>query len=352
MSIIWMDGFDGYATIADLQAVYTVGTSGASFITNGGRFGGGCFSCANFAADLIRLIEGHPAAVFTGIAIFPAASANLNSTNAIFTIVGEGGATADITYDYARGVFEAHVMSQEVFPVVIGQATSHFVLQAWHIVEISASISVTGSLETGYIQHATVELWVDNVLVLNSSGTCPTLNPSTFIVSVALGSGGSAGGNSSFHAFYDDWYISDGRIGDWRVETSEPVSDAGPNDGVPLVPGPHFAMVDAPQLSLSDFITLGDVTSNEELFNMAHLTSVPVSIVAVRSLVVASAENGSITLAGVIVSSSIEVDGTDTIITGTTPVHLSTIADVDPFTTTAWDIAGVNASQFGVKVTA
>ena len=352
MSLIWSDGFDEYKTLSDLAANYTVGTFGADYLANGGRFGGGCFNSGNYGSGLTRIIAGNPTSLVTGIAVLPAIN-NYNSTHAFFTIIGNNGAAADVTYDYTRGVFEAHVLSDESLPTVIGQGTAFVQLTGWHFIEIEAYIYVTGNDTIGYHQHATVSVWLDDVQIINAAdGFCPTLNPSAAIVAVTLGSGGS-GSNPPFNGYFDDWYIhSSTRYGDMRVQTNLPISDAGPNDGTPSISGPHYAMIDSAEFMTSNYITLTDTAGQEELFGIANLTGSPVTILAVQTSVFAVSDgDDAVTLAAVISSAGVEADGSNTAV-GSSNSYVICIQEVDPNTSAAWDAAGVNASLAGVKVSA
>lgn len=355
MSLLWMDGFDEYATLADLSQAYTVGSFGAAFSTNAGRFGGGCFQLTNYGAALEKLILGSPTTIYTGVALFPYQGANANSTHAIFTLIGNGGPVCDIIYDYARGVFQAEILTNNANPCVIGQVATLFVPQSWHWVEAYFYVYVTGSEEAGYFQNANIELWVDNVLILNSSGITPatTGDPSTFITNLCLGSIGGPGSNIPFNGNYDDWYIStSARLGDSRIETSVPNSDAGPNDGIPFVSGPHYLMVDELSYSGYDNIELDDAIGQEELFGMAPLVSTPVTIFACRSIAIVAADDDTDVnpIASILVSGGVEIDGGHLVVPMSPPTVLYALQETDPNTSTAWIAAGVNASQVGVKV--
>jgi hypothetical protein len=348
MSVVWTEGFDTYSNVSQLTALYTLASFGAGLSTTAGRFGGGCFELGNYGASLGRAVSGHPTSMWSGAAVFPYSSTNQNSTKALMTVLGNNGAACDICYDHTRGCFLAHVISSGEGAVEIGHTAAIFTTGNWHWVEASFAISVSGSGST-LTQMASVELWVDGVMMMNVSGSALSATASATINAIFLGTAGAAGDNDPYEANYDDWYLATVRLGDCRIETNVPNSDAGPNNGTPSIAGSHYVMVNDPQTGTDDFITLIGTTGQEELFGMTPLVSAPVAILSCRSIIVAEAPDDDISLIAIIKSGTTESDGSATPI-AMALTQATNVQELDPNTSAAWTVSGVNASLIGTKV--
>jgi hypothetical protein len=170
---------------------------------------------------------------------------------------------------------------------------------------------------------------------------------------------GSSLNNNAVIGYYDDWYIlntqgstNTTRLGDSRIETLLPNSDAGPNNGTPSTGSSHYAMIDAAQNNGgSNYITIANTSGQEELFGENSLSRSPSTVFAVKVLnIVKKTDAGNCNGNSIIVSNGVSS------IANSTPLLTSFsstvgIFETDPNTSSAWTTSGVNASNAGFKIT-
>ena len=336
--LLHMDGFDEYVAISDLYQEY-VSLYLGQFLTTGGRFGGGAVYITN---NNQYLSWGSPAPmteIWTGIA-YKILSSNIGNNAIVFAIGSVSSLEASVWYDPIGGNWTCWRGQQNT---TLGSGFYPITLNTYHWVELHYKMSTTVGI---------MEVWVDGVRVVNLTGINSTQNSSTMFNVATIGSTYYSG-----VGYYDDWYVLDTtgtynntRLGDSRIETLRPQSDAGPNDGVPSTAGPHYAMVDELQWSSSNNIVLGSTVGNAEVFGMTSLTTTPTNIHAVRVLAVAEKTDAGVLLANaIVISSNVEADGNSTTLT-TTFNHVTNIFETDPNTGVPWAYAAVNAMDCGIKI--
>lgn len=348
--LLHMDGFDEYAVVADMQMEYFVFGTLAVIVTTGGRYGGGGYNSYNDSTGIARALPTNPTELWTGIAVNPTSGQNIGADFQLFDFIGNNGSCIFITYNYTTSLFKVYQSQGSGEPVVIGYVSALFVPGAWHWIEVHCKLG-TGS-------GGVVEIWLDDVqlLLLPSVETNP--NASASFTTLALTTVGAPGTLTPFIGVYDDWYILDtsgahnnARLGDSRIETRIPISDAGPNNGTPSTSGPHYEMVDELQWSSANNVTLTNTDGQEELYNMSALVTNPATIFACRALtIMEKSDGGTMTGSTVTSSSATEADGPST------PglniwCHIDGIQEVDPNTSAAWTTAAVNACKVGFKIT-
>jgi hypothetical protein len=345
-TFLQIDGFDSYATASQLSMEYTIPAVAytCGIITNGGRFGGGCLNLTGDNSYLQWTDQtggGLLSEVCTGFAF------NLQTTHLGATTLVEFacsyGVQCMIQYNPQTGVW--YLTSG--LGVVMSFGIYGIPLYVWHWIEVDYNNADGGSAAA----------WVNGneigfKLITDDITASANLSPfGSFFSNVSIGSAFNAG---TFYA--DDWYIAsvDGPelIGDTRITTLVPVSDAGPNDGTPSTAGPHYLMVNEAQWNSTNSITILPATGQEELFNMTNLTvvgSATVFVMRVASVIEYQGSGDTGTLFGNSLTSSGGV---------TTPgVNLG----VEPFTsylyldnisTSVGTIAGINntACGFGLLV--
>ena len=175
--------------------------------------------------------------------------------------------------------------------------------------------------------------------------------------------GGTLYNYSSILGIFDDWYILDPtvgstnitRLGDSRIETLVPISDAGPNQGTPsnvsVGTGQHYTMVNEPQNDGgSTYLSMPAVSGSEEVFGLSSLSSIPLNIWAVRVLNIVEKTDGGYTQGNaVIVSSGVVEYGPNQQILSTYFGQYG-IFETDPNTGSEWTYAAVNAADAGFAV--
>jgi hypothetical protein len=345
--LLHMDGFDEYTVIADLQMEYFV--VGGTVQITGGRYGTGGVLFGNYGTGFARALPSDPTDMWAGFAVNPTPNVNSNNTFQLMNFIGNNGSCIFITYDYTTSLFQVWQSQGGSAAVALGYSAQLFVPGAWHWVEARCKLGTTTGI---------VELWVDNVQILNLTGLNTNVNASASFTTFVVGSIGAPGTSTPFLGTYDDLYILDTtgsvnntRLGDSRIETRIPISDAAPNNGTPSTAGPHYLMVDELQWSSAHNITLDNVDNQEELFNMSPLVTNPATIFATRAITIMEKSDGG-TMTGATVTSS----GGTVAVGPTTPglniwCHIDGIQELDPNTSAAWTKDAVNACQVGFKIT-
>jgi hypothetical protein len=158
--------------------------------------------------------------------------------------------------------------------------------------------------------------------------------------------------------FIDDLYIltpsgiyNNARIGDSRIETLLPNSNAGPNNGAPSSGGSNCAMIDEVQNDgATTTVTLTNTSGQEELYSTASMVGTPSSISAVKVTIAAEeSAAGTAFLEAVLSSGGTAATGASTSLSTSFGV-VSGIFEYDPHTSTNWTVAGANAASVGCQV--
>jgi hypothetical protein len=360
-----MDSFDVYKQYSDLTFQYIISTSTDTGIsTTGGRFGQGAYFSEYYAAYIQKNFNANYSNIWMGIAINTNDAGGvtvndqysfiLNGDKSVFVFQSNNGMESWLTYNNLLGVWKFFTHTPSVgSPVPILNAYSVYQTGTfqWHWLEIHyIANSVNG----------TFEIWVDDVQIMNFTGSPTTSWGGNQINGIYIGAAPLSLIPSTLFAYYDDWYVLDSttgpynttRIGDSRIYSLVPVSDvAGHNNGQPSSGTNYFAMVDEPQNDgLTTYITIAGTPGNEDIFNMSHLPSTPNIIFGCRVLnIVEQTAGGTITGNAIIVSNSV-------IANGNTQPLLSVffsqynIFEKDPSTNAPWTYEAINAAQCGFIV--
>jgi hypothetical protein len=231
MSLLWIEGFDSYATSGSIDALltsegyqYSGGcgidgntASGQGYaLKQGGRFGG---AQLQLAADKTQIV--------TGVRI---------KYDPIATNIG-------LIYFYYNSSTQFGVGVNSAGQVTLLQSTSNAVEQVTTVVGGSAYNTLFPNtwyyLEVNYIPHHTagsIEVKINGTVVASFSGNTMSTDtgvPANACNRVALSMATNIVPQA--YAYYDDWYVLDGGadlasyLGDLVVVTAFPTSDAGPN---------------------------------------------------------------------------------------------------------------------------
>jgi hypothetical protein len=216
---------------------------------------------------------------------------------------------------------------------------SYMISPGWHWIDIRCKHDNTTGI---------AEVWIDDVQVINSTGlntTRSTTNPLTYVTA------GDAFGGDASNMIVDDFFIYTGsRLGDSRIETLVPTSDASPNDGTQSTGATHWGVVDEPQWNTTDYITMPNTSGDKEIFGHGSIVSTPTVIHAVKVYLVSEkTDAGAYSLQPLVKSGGTEGDGASQSLTTTWGVQ-SAVFNTDPSTSAAWTLSAANASTFGYKV--
>jgi hypothetical protein len=339
MALLHMDGFDRYGSTSDLGALgeyTTVGYAGRvpAFLSTSGRYGGGCADINN-DVGLRKYISGGPSEIWIGFACkYTGASGNflcLASASGYEMCVQYNGST----FTFTKGDYGSS----------LGTASYTFD-SSYHWVEFRCLLGSSGS----------AEVWIDGVQIGHLTGIVTNPSGGTAFTFVQFG---DDGGNGASTFYIDDWYILStsgasptGRLGDSRIETLRPNSDAGPNNGATTggSGGTHYSCVDSSPYNTADYITMTNTSGQEELYGFGSLSASPTTITAVKvSGIAEKSDSGAAFLETVISSSGSGANGASNSLNTTWNVF-GDLYLTDPHTSAAWTASGVNAIKAGYQV--
>lgn len=327
MTVEYVEGFEAAYTTASMQARgYTV--AGATFATAvTGRNALGSALNANTGGGgweiTIPLPGGNKASRVIGIAL------RQNNYDGNWSLLDLMNGSQDVTNFDRDGSGNLRVRrGGTVLGTTPSPVWSSTALGIWHFVEWVTTINST----TG--RH---ELWVDGTKLIDFTGN--TQNGSSAFASALRLSG--YGGNQMY---FDDLYIGDTRLGDRRVVTNVITADSA----VAWTPssGANYSTVDELPASATDY-NAATAAGLRDQFVLADMPATPVSIDAVQVSVCAlRMDSGPRTIRAGLVSGAATGLGT----AATPPLtptsqNMAAIFQVDPNTSAAWTLAGVNAIE-------
>jgi hypothetical protein len=342
--LLAMDGFDTYTAYADMALLgyFNGGVLYQTIDPAGGRFGGGALTSNTF-----RLCCRAPLARAASELWFGCAFKTSGSNKAtVFTVTNAAGTDmCCISLTAANVPFV--VKGDPGSSSVLATGPVSIAANAWHWIEARVKLhSFAGE----------VEVWVDGVQVISVTGV-NTTNGASDGTAAWIGLGPYNDSGSVFYGFWDDFYACDlldsapvGRLGDSKIETLVPTSDASPNDGTVSTGTTHYGVVDEAQFNSTDYTTLNNTAGQAETFGMLDLSYTPKSVAAVRTIAVASktgTDDASFTME--VANGGSSKDGAAHAL-GTTATPFVDIFTVDPSTNAAWTGAGVNAMTVAYKV--
>jgi len=345
MTMLHQDGFDSYATAADLSTEY--GSVGADTLISatGGRYGGPCLVGAGGAgshtAYVSKTLSGTQTEIWTGFA----ASQSDNQQHVIFSAFSlNGGINPEVSlwYNPLIGVFTAAIGQGN--GNVIASGTCTMGQEVYHWIEIHLNINPTVGI---------FELWVDDQQIIMFAGNTASFG-GTSIAALMLG------GGNSLQALWDDWYIlnllgtvNNSRLGDSRIETLLASADAGPNQGIPSNGTSHFAMIDEVDIDYNlSFLALPNTVGLKEVFDFNPMVTTPANIWAVRVINVVEKTDGAVCNGAAYIESATVVGVGPDVPVLTTYFSVAGIFETDPATGQPWAYPAVNAINAGLELVA
>lgn len=337
MSLLFIDGFDHYAT-ADINKKWSASNS-AAIVNGSGRRGSGALQISATSGSATKNLPAAKTALVVGFAIN-------HSTAAQFTLVAlyETGISGSHVSVIALSDGSIRVQRNDSNPVTLGtSAPGVFAFAAWQYVEVKAIWGdTTGAVEVRV--NGTTVLTLTNVDT-NNGGT-------TGFTQIGLPSSIAASGTR----LYDDFYVLDTNgttnndfRGDCRVDAYYPTSEGTTQQWTPTPAGTHYTTVDEAAPSATDYVessTAGAV----ELFGFNDLVNVPAQIFGVQANSCVLKND-----AGARQINNATRIGTTNYFSGNLSVsdsalYSSSLWDVSPATGTAWTRAEINAAEFGVRL--
>jgi hypothetical protein len=335
-----MDGFNCYNEAADLSQTYS--TSNCDVSTNSGRFGGGALQLGNNNAKCTYIFNSPQTEIWTGFPINFYMSGYENCGLLIFN--SSSGIEATITLSQTNGTFQVYNGQQSTLLGTSSVITTS--PDVWHYIEVHYLISSTVGI---------FEIWYDSIRILNLTNINTTKYSSTMFDSISFGT--YHNDNKTPQVYICDWYIlnttgihNTKRLGDSRIFTLSPISDADPNDGVPALPGPNYIMINGPRWKSSNSITLTNTFDQTEMYDMSSVPLIPPIIYGIQVVAIAEKTDvGDITARTLLSSNNNLISGSNTALL-TSLIHLSDIFEVDPNTNNSWTVNSTNSIQCGFKI--
>lgn len=341
----WQDGFDWMAHAADLSFRYNI--QSASISTNGGRWGGGVVILAQNSGYIQTPLVTTPGEIWAGYSFYSNDTPGTNTEFAVCQFVSPQGIECTITYNALTLVFS--LWEKSASTTLLGTSSPIILtVGTWHYIDIHFKLSTTTS--------GIVEIWIDNVRVMNVTGIITSYQGSATTLSNFI-NGATTGSFGSLAHAIDDLIINDtagsrnnGRVGDSRVTIQVPNSDASPNNGTPTSGSSHFAMVDEAQWSSDDTLTLANTTGQEENFGVTPLTILPLTVFGVQVIAICEKTDGGVANAKLGVTS-----GGDDALSASQglPIswgYLSGIFEADPNGNIDWNQTSLNAADINFTV--
>ena len=349
MALLFVDGFDHYAT-ADCNKKYDlIETAGQTFLitSNAGRRGTGGFvaRASSGGGTHSRLTKNIPNSetLFVGLAMkvsaAPTSVSNivrfLDGTTlqaALFLTptlqLGLGGPTAGLTG---------------------GIAADQIPLNTFVYVEVKMTIANTVSANSCILRINGIE--VANATAGDSQGTA---NAFANRISIGLGTDGGFAHTGTFDDFYvcnTSGSVNNNFLGDCIVETIRPNVDGFYTDGTPSSGSSHYEMVDENTPNLTDFVTLAGV-GDRDSFGFTNLTPLSSRVVygVQANAAVAKDDGGTRIVAPFARSGTTDLSG-QTKAVAADQLYSSAVFETDPNTGTGWTQSSVNDAEFGLVVT-
>jgi hypothetical protein len=334
-----MDGFDVYQSESDLQFQYAGFNCGIS--TNLGRYNNGALYINSYNNYLIYVMPNQQSEIWTGFAL---SVQGLTGSQPIIGFQSSSGIESSIWYAPNTSTWTAY---NGINNTLLGTSIKSVGLSAYHWIEFHYKISTSVGI---------VEIWIDNIQIMNLTAINTTYYSNSTFSNIIIGGNGS----NSVIGYYDDLYIlntngtyNNTRLGDSRIETLLPNSDASPNTGIPSVIGSHYAMVDSAQNNGgSTYVTLSNTSNQEELYKVNSLVSTPASVYGVKVLNLAEKSSVTNTISAtesIIVSNGVISTGNVTNLTSQYSTVVG-IFETDPNTGNVWTYGNVNIANVGIKV--
>jgi hypothetical protein len=338
MSLLFIDGFDHYAT-ADINKKWA-STSG-SISSTGGRRGGGAFSTNGYGNSVPSNPFASSSTIIVGGA-FKTANAN-NGYRVIFSLreTATEHLSLCINLDGTISVFRGSQSG-----TLLGTSTTVVSQTNWNYVEIKATIhSTTGSIAVRINGTNEASLSLTGINTRNG-GTSGAVN----VVSIGSGSG--------FWGFIDDFYICDTNgtrnndfLGDCRIDTIYPTSDGNYSQFTPSTAGAHWSLVDETAPNTTDYVSSATVGQRDS-FGFTDLSALAIDTVyGVQVNLAAMNSDAGARSAGTMARlGTTDKDGAGKALSAA-QTYVSEVYETDP-NNAAWTLANFNLTEFGAKVTA
>lgn len=338
MSLIFMDGFDHYAT-ADITKKWTSQSGSGLSIGSAGRRLSGQLRLTNNACHITKTFAANASWVI-GFAFSTIALPTGALTLALLLDAGTQQCELRLNADGTLSVTRAGTS------VAGGTSASAISAGAYYYIEWKVTIADSIGANSCKVRISGVD-----VLTL-PAGTDLKNTANSYATQVRIGNATTTSNTSD----YDDLYICDQNgstnndfLGDCRVDTQFPNADGATTNFVTSSGTTHYTLVDEAAPNTTDYVdsaTVGD----RDLYEFANLTALSASTVYGVQVSTAALKDdaGSRSIAVTARSASTNVDGATQALSTSQLIH-SSIFETDS-ASAAWTQSSVDAAQFGIKV--
>lgn len=344
MSLLFVDGFDHYA-VADLLKKWTTkeGSTSTLAIDVGRRNGGALSSGIGSSVGVTKTLPAAKNTLIVGVAYKLTAQNGTGANRGILQFRDSSTVhlTVRINVDLTLSVLKGTDIG-----TVLGVSSETLDVGSFNYIEFKATIDdVAGSFE----------LRINGINVLSASGIdTRTTGGNASANVIMVGSNGSNGPSWVI----DDFYICDNSgssnndfLGDVRIDTLLPNADGTFSQFVPSTGTSHFALVDETAPNTTDHVD-GVNVGDRDSFNCQDLTAlIAQTVFGVQVNAFAQKDDaGSKSISTFARNGTTNSDGASFGLS-TSQVCLSQMFEKQP-SGVDWTESAVNASEFGVRVTA
>ena len=329
MAVLFMEGFDGLSSTAQLALKWRGATVGIS-TTNGLRSGQHASISSGSTANLDCAVGSAKGTLCVGLALRVESSDTVDRPIVRF----RDGVTTDqcgvwITPDRRLAFYRGATQVATSAPVVT--------LNTWAYLEFKVVFGDSGSYQ---IKHGGV-----TVLEATSVDTTATANQSADTVYF-----GSAT-TTNYVWRFDDMYVDDANLlGEARIDLIKPASDGAYQEWTPSTAGAHWSLVDeVSPLSQSDQVSAASV-GMRDTYGLSDIAALALPVAAVQVSATMSSD-GTRSAGMMIRSGGVDASSPGVSLSPTWRMPLA-VWTIDPATGVAFTEAGVNALEAGVIVTA
>lgn len=333
MALLFMDGFDA----GDALVKWTSYSGGNSSSTDT-RFGSGRSWAINDKNNFIT--KSIPAAtqLFLGFAL--KFSGYSNGAQAFLYLQGDSGATTHLQLQFTNNTTLSLLRGGTAI------ATASLAPpQSWSTYfEVSATINATTGTCVVKANGSTIINFTGNT---KNGGTNTTIDTFSFY--------GTQANFTAYSTIIDDLYVCDATgsapyntfLGDVRINTLSP-SGAGTTTGFTPSAGVNYTDVDELPYSASDYVT-ASASGTRDTYAMTDLSGSYTVLGVQNNIIAKKVDAGGTAIKPTIVSGGTAYYGTSKVL-GTTDTTISDLRVVDPATSAAWTITGVNAMEAGMEI--
>lgn len=340
MSLLFIDGFDHYAT-ADILKKWS-DHSGATIAASSGRRGGGAMNISFYGYYATKTLPSSHQTLIVGFSINAPV---INTGSQKLLTISDGGALHLMVTVETGGALKVWRDNSAYGNLLGTTAGSLLVAGITKYVEIKVKIDDS----TG-----TVDIHFDGVSVLALTGVDTRSGGNATANSVSI-----YGLNSFSNCYFDDFYIANTAgsvnndfLGDCRIDTIYPTSDGNYSQFTPSTGSSHYALVDETTPNTSDYND-GAAVNDRDSYGMGNLSAIPSqTIYGVQvNAALEKDDAGARSATTFVRSSSTNGDGAGVALS-TSQVYVSQMFETNPNGSIAWTETTVNAIEAGVKVTA